>query len=87
MEDGNSAYGHKSQRNCCAKWRTAHGSILMPHPSISPDMSLIEKYWRWIKQKLHKLPHQSTTEAEVEAAVTELWEAILQEWINKLILK
>lgn len=87
MEDGNSAHGHKSQRNCCAKWRTAHGIILMPHPSTSPDMNPIEKCWRWIKQKLHRLPHQPTTEAEMEAAVTELWEAIPQEWINELILK
>jgi hypothetical protein len=43
MEDGNSAHGHKSKSNCYAKWRTAHGIILMPHPSTSPDMNPIEK--------------------------------------------
>ena len=43
MEDGNSAHGHKSDRNCCARWRTEHGIILMPHPSTSPDMNPIEK--------------------------------------------
>jgi hypothetical protein len=43
MEDGNSAHGHKSTRNCCAQWRTKHGIILMPHPSTSPDMNPIEK--------------------------------------------
>jgi hypothetical protein len=32
MEDGNSAHGHKSTSNCCAKWRTKHGIILMPPP-------------------------------------------------------
>ena len=87
MEDGNSAHGHKSTSNCCAKWRTKHGIVLMPHPSISPDMNPIEKCWRRIKQALHRRKHQPNTEAEMEAAVTEEWEAIPQEWINGLILK
>jgi len=43
MEDGNSAHGHKSTCNCYARWRTAHGIILMPHPSTSPNMNPIEK--------------------------------------------
>jgi transposase len=50
-------------------------------------MNPIEKYWRWIKQALYRRPHQPTTEAEMRQAVLEEWEAILQEWINKLILK
>lgn len=86
MEDGNSAHGHRSTRNCCAKWRTAHGIILLPHPSTSPDMNPIEKCWRWIKQRLHRLPHQPTTEEEMQAAVTKLWEEIPQDWINELVL-
>ncbi len=87
IEDGNLAYGHKSTGNCRAKWRTAHGIILMPHPSISPDMNPIEKCWRRIKQLLHRRKHQPTREAEMEAAVKEEWEAIPQEWINQLIPK
>ena len=71
MEDGNSAHGHKSTRNCCAKWRTAHGIILMPHPSTSPDMNPIEKCWRRIKQALHRRRRQPTTVAEMEAIVQE----------------
>jgi hypothetical protein len=43
MEDGNSAHGHKSTTNCYARWHTKHGIILMPHPSMSPDMNPIEK--------------------------------------------
>ncbi|PMD12778.1 hypothetical protein NA56DRAFT_756286 [Hyaloscypha hepaticicola] len=50
MEDGNSAHGRKSARNCYARWRTAHGVILMPHPSTSPDMNPIEKCWRRINR-------------------------------------
>jgi hypothetical protein len=43
IEDRNSAYGHKSIRNCCARWHIKHGIILMPHPSTSPDINPIEK--------------------------------------------
>ena len=31
--------------------------------------------------------HQSTREAQIEAAVMEEWEAISQEWVNQLIPK
>ncbi len=87
MEDGNSAHGHKSTSNCCARWRTAHGIILMPHPPSSPDMNPIEKCWRRIKQRLHRRKHQPTNIDEMKAAVTEEWDAIPQEWINGLIDK
>jgi transposase len=87
MKDGNPAHGHKSVTNCCAKWRTKHGVILMPHPSTSPDMNPIEKCWRRIKQALHRRKLQPKTEAEMRAAVTEEWETIPQQWINELIEK
>ena len=56
----------------------------MPQPSTTPDMNATEKCWRRIKQVLQRQP---TTEAEMEATVTEEREAIPQDWINKLILK
>jgi DDE superfamily endonuclease/Transposase len=87
MEDGNSAHGHKSINNPCAIWRRKHGIILFPHPSTSPDMNPIEKCWRRIKQALHRRNRQPTNEAEMQAAVTELWNEIPQEWINGLIEK
>jgi len=87
MEDGNSAHGHKSTRNCCARFRTEHGIVLMPHPSTSPDMNPIEKCWRRIKQALHRRRRQPTTEAEMEAMVLEEWDRIPQKWIDELILK
>jgi len=87
MEDGNPAHGHKSITNCCQRFRTKYGIILMPHPSTSPDMNPIEKCWRRIKQALHRRRRQPTTVAEMEAAVLEEWDAIPQKWINELILK
>ena len=71
MEDGNPAHGHKSTRNCCARFRTEHGIILIPYPSTSPDMNPIEKCWRRIKQALHRRRKQPTTEAEIKAMVLE----------------
>lgn len=47
----------------------------MPHPSTSPDMNPIEKCWRWIKQALYRRLHQPTTEVEIRQAITEEWDA------------
>jgi len=44
IENSNSAHGHKSIRNYCARYRTAHGIVIIPYPSTSPDMNPIEKY-------------------------------------------
>ena len=87
IEDGNSAHSHKSTCNCCAQWRTKHGIILMPHLSTSPDINLIEKCWRRIKQALHRRRRQPTTVAEMEEMVLEEWARIPQDWINELVLK
>jgi hypothetical protein len=59
----------------------------MSHPSTSPDMNPIQKYRRRIKQALHRGRHQPTIEAEIEAIVLEEWDGILQDWVNKLVLK
>jgi hypothetical protein len=85
IEDGNSAHGHKSLTNPCARWRASHSILLFPYPAISPDMNPIEKCWRRIKQALHRRQIQPTTEAEIVAAVLEEWNNIPQQWINGLI--
>jgi len=85
MEDKNSAHGYKSITNICAAWRASVGIILFPHPAISPDMNLIEKCWRRIKQALHRRLRQPITKAEMVAVVLEEWDKIPQEWINRLI--
>jgi len=54
MKDSNSAHGHKSTTNYYTRYYTKHGIILISHPSISPDMNPIEKYWCWIKQELYQ---------------------------------
>ena len=86
IDDGNPAHGHKSTTNCYARYRTKHGIIRMPHPSTSPDMNPIEKCWRYVKQALHRREGYPSAEVEMEAAVRDEWDAIPQEWINKLML-
>jgi len=71
MEDGNAVHSHKSTSNCCTRYCTKHGIVLMPHPSTSPNMNPIEKCWRRIKQALYRRLHQPTNEAEMRKAVTE----------------
>jgi hypothetical protein len=50
-------------------------------------MSPIEKCWRCIKQALYRRQYQPATVEEIRQAVAEEWEAVPQDWINKLILK
>ena len=44
IENGNSAYGYKSTRNCYTQYYTIYGIILMPYLLTSPNINLIEKY-------------------------------------------
>ena len=87
MEDGNPVHGHQSTTNCCQRFRTLYGIILMPHPGSSPDMNPIEKCWRRIKQAIQRRAYQPATVEQMQAAVREEWEAIPQDWITQLILK
>ena len=57
----------------------------LPHSSTR-DINPIKKCWK-IKQALHRRRRQPTTEAEIEVMVLEEWARILQDWINKLVLK
>jgi len=50
-------------------------------------MNPIEKCWRWIKNRIHNQVVQPKTRAEMEEALLKAWDALPQEFINKLILK
>ena len=86
MEDRNAAHGHKSTSNLCARFRAWWHIRLLSHPSISPDMNPIEKVWRRMRNSLLKRVHQPTTRAQMQQAMLEEWDAIPQEFINRLIL-
>ena len=67
---------------------TKHKEAIRQSYMTSFYFSWHEPYWEVlgrIKQALHKRKRQPTTIAEMEAAVTEEWEAIPQEWVNELI--
>ena len=85
IEDGNPAHGHKSTTNIYARFRQEYNIQLLNHPSISPDLNPIEKYWRAMKQSLHRRKIQPTNEEEIANAMIEEWDALDQEWINELI--
>ena len=79
MKDRNIIYRHKNISNYCTKWRTIYRIILIFHPSTSPDMNLIEKYWRRMKQQLHRRCRQFIIEAKMEQIVREEWTRISQD--------
>ena len=56
MEDGNAAHGMKTTKNPAARWKQAHGILLLDWASNSPDLNPIEQIWRIIKQALRKRP-------------------------------
>jgi len=73
MEDGNPAHGHKSVQNPCALFRAKHGIQLLIHPLTSPDLNLIEKCWRAMKQSLYRRKEQPTNEDDMADAMIEEW--------------
>jgi transposase len=85
IEDGNPAHSYKSVNNPCALYRKKHGIQLLNHPFISPDLNLIKKCWRAMKQSLHRCKIQPTNEVEMANAIIEEWDKLDQEWINRLI--
>jgi transposase len=85
MEDGNPVYSHKSISNVYTQFRQNHSIQLLNHPSTSPDLNPIKKCWRVMKQRLHRRKIQPTNEEELANAMIEEWEALDQDWINRLI--
>jgi transposase len=45
-------------------------------PPSSPDLNLIEKVWRWMKQEITKLPNPPTLKAELRIILQELWDQV-----------
>jgi DDE superfamily endonuclease len=82
IEDGNGAHGLISYNNVCAKWRRDHGVTMMVHPSVSPDMQVIEDCWRYVKDKLRL--HVPTSLSNFEALSIKLWDEMPLSFVNSL---
>jgi hypothetical protein len=71
MEDSNLAYGYKSSRNYYACYCIEYNIILMSYFLTSPDINLIKKYWRRIKQALHRRRYQPIIVTKMEVMILE----------------
>ncbi len=58
---------------------------VLPWPAVSPDMSPIEHVWGEMKRRLRALPNQPVTLADLAAALVQIWNAIPQAFLNRLI--
>ena len=74
------------------EWILGHGIELWDWPAHSPDLNPIEHVWAWMKRYLRRnYPDQSslkTNGVDIEvfkARLVEAWEAIPQEFIQRLI--
>ena len=69
QQDGNS----KHCASVTMQWFEKHNIKLLPWPSCSPDMNIIEHVWEELDCRVHsRSPHPCT--------IDELWAVLQQEW-------
>ena len=71
MEDG--AKVHKGAARLAKLQHNIRG---FNQPSSSPDLNVIEKVWRWIKEELKKLPFVPTSKEELCMEIQRLWDQV-----------
>ena len=74
MEDG-----AKIHLGDAKKWKAMHfnyPTFYLEWPPNSPDLNLIEKVWRWIKQELTKLEPYPLAIEDLKEAVQTLWDQL-----------
>ena len=80
-EDNDGGHGTRTRTNIVQERRQAIDHYA--NPPVSPDMSIIERVWRVLKQRMKR--RKPTTIDEMEQALKEEWDAIPMEYINRLV--
>jgi transposase len=81
--DGDSAHGGRSAKNRVQKFKDQNGMRWYCNPPSSPDLSIIEDCWRYLKQHVKK--HKSKSVQQLKWAIDTEWENMPMEYINKLV--
>jgi transposase len=71
MEDG--AKVHKGHARLP---RLEHNVRGFEWPPSSPDLNVIEKVWRWMKEELNKMPYKPRTKEHLIEVLQELWKKV-----------
>jgi transposase len=71
MEDG--AKVHKGHARLA---KLEHMVRTFDWPPSSPDLNVIEKFWRWMKEELEKLPFVPTSKEELNREIEKLLELV-----------
>lgn len=82
-EDGDSAHGHASKNNKVTKFMKAQGIQCYKNCPYSPDFSIIETVWRYLKQRVRM--HRARTKEELLSWIYYEWSHITQDYINGLV--
>ena len=84
MEDNDGCHGTKSDDNIVVQFKRAlEGFMWYANPPQSPDLNIIEKCWRIIKQRVKQ--RAPTTVEQLRQYIEEEWDAIPQEKINEMV--
>jgi hypothetical protein len=71
MEDGNKV--HKGHARLAKLQHQIRG---FDWPPSSPDLNVIEKVWRWMKEELKKLPFIPTSKEALYREIQRLWDQV-----------
>lgn len=81
VEDGARVHTSKINRDIGKRQRFRY----MRHPPSSPDLNPIENCWAHLKRKLAQLPRRPTTPETLFEALQQIWNAIPQTMIDRMI--
>jgi hypothetical protein len=80
QQDNDPKHNSRSAR----EWVSGHGIRVIPWPSCSPDMNIIEHVWNYIDTRLRDRPQQPKSIDELKLAILEEWHSIPLEYIHAL---
>ena len=83
QQDGAPSHTAKST----LRWLDSNAIEVMPHPSGSPDLNLIEPLWHTFKELIRNCKHIPTTLDELKDAAREAWDQITVADIDKHVNK
>ena len=71
--------------------RLEHGVRGFNWPPSSPDLNVIEKVWRWMKEELKRLPFVPTSVDQLKREIQRLWDQVnphdYQPYVERLTCK